>query len=186
MNLLSPTATFAKQRSKERFTVDQIMDLVRLGLISEDADFELIDGEITPMASKGPLHEEVRQAITLWLRSFPLDLLFIVETTLRLNDLSFVEPDFVLYPASISIKDLKPTDVLLAIEVADASLSYDLKVKAPRYAAAGIQEYWVINAAAGTVHVFRGPGSEGWADTFDVAAGETLSPLCAPGLGFGV
>jgi hypothetical protein len=82
MNKLTPATNFIHAPSQERFTGDQIMDIVRLGLVSEDADFELIDGAITPMASKGPLHEEVREAITLWLRRFPLDLLFIVETTL--------------------------------------------------------------------------------------------------------
>jgi Uma2 family endonuclease len=71
----------------------------------------------------------------------------------------------------------------LAIEVADASLAYDLKVKAPRYAAAGIQEYWVVIAPARTLWVFRGPSADGWVKTFDGAAGEQITPLCAPGLG---
>jgi Uma2 family endonuclease len=172
--------------ARERFTVAQIMRLVELGLISEDADFELIDGEITPMAPKGPLHEDVRETLTDWLRGFPRSIRFIAETTLWLSDDTFVEPDFVLYPAAVSIKALKPTDVLLAIEVADSSLLYDLTVKAPRYAAAGIQEYWVLNAAQRTVRVFRGPSASGWAEVFDVATGEKVAPLCAPGLELGV
>lgn len=168
--------------ARERFTVAQIMRLMELGLIHEDADFELIDGEITPMAPKGPLHEDVREKLTDWLRSFPRSIRFMMETTLWLTEDTFVEPDFVLYPAAVSIKALKPGDVLLAIEVADSSLAYDLTVKAPRYASAGIQEYWVINAAQRTARVFRGPGVSGWAEVFDVAAGEALAPLCAADL----
>jgi Uma2 family endonuclease len=182
MNAPVPPSAFAR----ERFTVAQIMRLVELGLISEDADFELIDGEITPMTPKGPLHEDVRNALGRWIRKLPVDIDFLAETTLWLSDDTFVEPDFVLFPASVPIKDLKPSDVLLAIEVADSSLAYDLTVKVPRYAAAGIQEYWVINAAYRTTRVFRGPGPQGWAEVFDVAAGEKVAALCAPEFGVAV
>ncbi len=36
-------------------------------------------------------------------------------------------------------------DVLLLIEVADSSLSYDQDVKIPLYAQAGISDYWIFN-----------------------------------------
>jgi len=40
-----------------------------------------------------------------------------------------------------------PKDVLLLIEVADSSLSYDRREKLPRYAAAGIPEVWIVDVA---------------------------------------
>lgn len=36
-------------------------------------------------------------------------------------------------------------DVVLVIEVSDESLKKDRELKLPRYAAAGIPEYWIVN-----------------------------------------
>ena len=36
-------------------------------------------------------------------------------------------------------------DILLLIEIADSSLSYDKQVKLPLYAEAGISDYWIFN-----------------------------------------
>lgn len=45
--------------------------------------------------------------------------------------------------------------MLLVIEVADASLAFDLGVKVPLYASHGIPEVWVIDAASRRTHRFR-------------------------------
>ena len=60
-----------------------------------------------------------------------------------------------------------PTDVLLLIEVGDASLDDDREVKRPLYAEAGIAEYWIVNLVDGCLEVHRTlrPG-----DRIDVAA----------------
>lgn len=50
-----------------------------------------------------------------------------------------------------------PLAVLLAVEVAHTSLSYDLTTKAELYAAAGISEYWVLDLEGRVLHVFRDP-----------------------------
>jgi Uma2 family endonuclease len=55
-------------------------------------------------------------------------------------------PDILVRPAAIKTPDLRGGDALLVVEVADTSLSYDLKSKVPLYALHGISEYWVINA----------------------------------------
>lgn len=47
--------------------------------------------------------------------------------------------------------------MLLVVEVADTTLPFDLAVKVPFYAAAGIPETWVIDAATLRTHRFRRP-----------------------------
>ena len=50
-----------------------------------------------------------------------------------------------------------PADILLLIEVAESSLSYDCGEKADLYASAGIADYWVVNIVERCVEVFRQP-----------------------------
>jgi Uma2 family endonuclease len=178
MNAIFPTPGL----DKRRFTVADIQALVEKGVVAEDARFELLDGEIIPMSPKGPLHEDVRVVINDWVRSLPMSLVWIAETTLYLDDRSFVEPDYVFFDRGLAIADLKPGDIRLAIEVGDSSWTYDSKVKAPRYAQGGVQEYWAVNAKTRAIRVHRGPGAENWSDIRDIAPGAQVEALCAPGL----
>lgn len=72
---------------------------------------------------------------------------------------------------------MPPADVLLLIEVADSSLSFDRGVKAGVCAALGVSEYWVINANTLSTRVHREPAAEGYTWTADVAADDVLQPV---------
>ena len=48
-------------------------------------------------------------------------------------------------------------DVLLLIEVADTSLTYDRTTKLRLYAEAGIAEYWIVDCTTESVEVYRNP-----------------------------
>ena len=50
-----------------------------------------------------------------------------------------------------------PEDILLVVEVAESSLSYDRKVKMHLYAEAGIPESWLVDLNSGTLFVYRQP-----------------------------
>jgi hypothetical protein len=50
----------------------------------------------------------------------------ITETTLRVGQDEFYEPDFLFWPRSIPLKDVTAATALLIVEVADTSLRYDL------------------------------------------------------------
>ncbi|MDB5296202.1 MAG: hypothetical protein JWO31_2185 [Phycisphaerales bacterium] len=76
---------------------------------------------------------------------------------------------------------------LLVIEVADGTLLADTSIKASLYAAAGVQDYWVLSIpddllivhrrpirSAGTRHGFA------YAEIRRVARGETVTPLAMP------
>jgi Uma2 family endonuclease len=169
---------------KARYTVAQIWGLIERGIVNPDAKFELLDGEVRPVSPKGPLHEGVRILINRWLTTWPKKFDVLAETTLYLDEASFLEPDYVFFDAGTPIAELTPDKVRLAIEVGHSSWDYDTSEKAQRYAAHGVQEYWAIQAETHLIRVHRGPSSAGWADVRDVKAGEVISPLCAPDIAF--
>ena len=51
----------------------------------------------------------------------------------------------------------EPQDVFWIVEIAPTSLRKDLELKSAIYAAAGIQEYWVLDLSAKHTIVFRYP-----------------------------
>ena len=114
----------------------EIEEMVAKGILAEDERFELIGGEVVPMSPKGNRHELVKKALQQYwpplIVGSPIDL--ITETTLRVGQDEFYEPDFLFWPRSIPLKDVTAANALLIVEVADTSLRYDLGTKAGLYA----------------------------------------------------
>lgn len=169
----------ASQWPKAKFTVAQIWALIEHHLINADARFELLDGEIVDMSPKGPLHEEVRQAVIDWLvTSASPPLTWLPETTIYLDEKAFLEPDFVIFDRAVPIRELTASEARLVIEVGYESWRYDIGAKAQRYAEHGVQEYWAIHAPSKLTRVHRGPSPAGWADIREIAAGGAVTALC--------
>src|ERR1700758_3880157 len=111
---------------RRSFTVAEILRMQDAGIISEDENFELIEGEIVPMQAKTHVHELLKSALTLGIaRALPEDLWLGIATTIYLTPASFLEPDLVVYPRGLKLESVKGSDIVLAIEVALASLAYD-------------------------------------------------------------
>ena len=70
--------------------------------------------------------------------------------------------------------------MLLAVEVADSSLDYDLRRKPLVYAAFGVREIWVIDAARRIVHRHEGPEVRGYATVQQCGSRDLLVPRHAP------
>ncbi len=157
--------------------------MVEVGLIEEDERLELLGGELVPMSPKGYFHERVKLALNEFLvRKCPDRFRVIPETTFRLSDDTFIEPDFLVFPASVSLRDLKGPDAVLAIEVADSSLGYDLGRKPRIYTQFVIPELWVIDAKKLVTHVHRDPTAEGYAEVTVHESDALLAPLMVPEL----
>ena len=136
------------------------------------------------MSPKGIRHERIKGTLAkYWYQRLPDGIELIQETTFRLDEDTFVEPDFVFFRKSDGLANLKPETCLLAVEVADSSLLYDLHRKAHLYAVFGVREVWVINAQTLVTHVHRRPGIDGYQDKPEIAADRPLAPDFAPGLG---
>jgi Uma2 family endonuclease len=183
-NRLPATTQAAEGLPRRRWTVAEIEAMVAQGIILEDERFELVGGEVVPMSPKGIRHEIVKRALQQhWfplIAGSPVDL--ITETTLYIGVDEFREPDFLFWPRSIPLGDVTPASALLIVEVADTSLRYDLRTKAPVYARLGVPEYWVIDAITLVTAIHRNPGENGYPPPREARPDELLEPQLAPQL----
>jgi Uma2 family endonuclease len=74
----------------------------------------------------------------------------------------------------------KPQDIRLLVEISDSTLSYDLNVKGPLYARAGIVEYWILDTTGRRLIVHRNPVSGRYASVISYSEEELVAPLAAP------
>jgi Uma2 family endonuclease len=168
---------------RRRFTVAEVEAMVAAGVMEEDERVELIGGELVPMPPKGNRHEVLKTKLIIeWARRLPKGVLFTPETTFRLADDTYLEPDFTFYEASVGLKGLNGQTALLVVEIADSSFAYDTGRKAALYASFGIRELWVIHAVRLDTRVHREPGENGYRSVETLQAAEMLTPLLLPSL----
>ena len=167
---------------RRSFTVDEILRMQDAGIISEDENFELIEGEIVPMQAKTHAHELIKSALNIAIvRALPDRLWLGVESTMYLGPNTFVEPDLVVYPKGIRLEEVKGSDILLAIEVAATSLAYDRGLKARLYARHGVNELWVVEAARRATFIHQGPEGGGWRSIVEQGSDDALTFAALPG-----
>ncbi len=165
---------------RRSFTVAEILRMQNAGIVSEEENFELIEGEIVPMQAKTHIHELIKSALNLAIaRALPDRLWLGVETTIYLSANTFVE--LVVYPRGIKLEEVKGSDILLAIEVAATSLAYDRGLKARLYARHGVNELWVVDAEWRRTFVHSGPGPAGWRSIAEQSRDEALALTALPG-----
>jgi Uma2 family endonuclease len=167
---------------RRSFTVSEILRMQDAGIVSEDENFELIEGEIVPMQAKTHMHELIKSTLNIGIaRALPDRLWLGVKSTIYLSAETFVEPDLVIYPRGIKLEDVKGSDILLAIEVAATSLAYDRGLKARLYARHGVSELWVVDAERRRTFIHSGPGPGGWQTIVERGREEALTFAALPG-----
>lgn len=178
---MNATTRAAEGLLRRRWSVAEIQEIVKVGILAADERFELIGGEVVPMSPKGLKHERLRQALEKhWFRVLPDDFDMVTETTFRLDADTFVEPDFVFVRSADGFAGVTPESALLAVEVADSSLSFDLGRKTEVYAAHGLKEVWVIDAETFETHVFAAPDEGGYRDRRTIGRKAALAFPFAP------
>jgi Uma2 family endonuclease len=172
---------------RRAFTVDDISRMMEAGIIGEDENFELIEGDLVVMAAKHVGHDKIKNALTMALaKSAPAGVYVAVEGSLQLAEDVLVEPDITVISQAVYAANPKsfarpgPQDVHLLIEVAASSLAYDRGIKARLYARHGIREFWVIDAEARTTWVHTGPSRETWSSIVERKAQDVLSTSALP------
>ena len=171
----------AEGLDRRAFTIADMERMVKDGILDGDERLELLGGEFVPMSAKGSRHEAIKAALNVyWGRVCPDGFLFVPETGLRLDPLHYLEPDFIVVARTKRLAEIGGPDVLLAVEVADSSLDYDLRRKPLVYAAFGVRELWVIDAARRVVHCHEGAGPQGYTEVRECGADEHLVPRHAP------
>ncbi len=148
-------------------------------IFEPDDRVELIDGEVVKMSPIGTRHAACVRRLTHLMMPLGKRAIVSVQHPVQVGELSEPEPDL----AVLRWRDdfyynhhPMPPDVLLAVEVADTSLRFDLRRKTSLYIAGGVPEVWVIDLVVEVVHVTRG------GTTSQLRAGESLAPLAFPDL----
>ena len=170
----------AVQLLRRRFTVDEYDRMTQAGILGEDDRVELLEGEIVEMAPIGSRHAAcVKRLNQLMSQRVAGRAIVAVQDPIKLSDFSEPQPDLALLrprPDFYSESHPGPDDVLLVVEVSDTSADYDRAVKVPLYAAAAIPEVWLVDLAAGTIEVHRGPSSGGYGDVEAMSGVQTFAP----------
>ncbi len=162
------------------FTVHDWHRMGELGLIDPDARLELISGMVLEMAAMGPPHavavarlsrtlgRAVRDSAVVW-----------IQAPVQLDDHSEVVPDLALLRPPITAYDGRlpvAGDVLVVVEVADSTLSFDLGGKLAAYASAGVGEYWVEDVRGSRVVVCADPRGRAYRARRDAQRGDVIVP----------
>lgn len=136
-------------------TVTQYHALLEQGLIPEKS--ELLFGLIVKKMTKSPRHVFITSQLFEFLRrSLPPGLLLRKEEPLTLAD-SEPEPDLAIVAGDArDFRKQHPATARLVVEVAIQSLEGD-REKARLYAAAGVEEYWLVDGKGESLRVYREP-----------------------------
>ena len=149
--------------------------MIERGVFDEEDRVELLNGVLSEMVPQGEEHADLIAWLTeeLAIHARTGGYLLRPQLPMRLPPVSMPEPDLAL----VARRRGHPEHAWLAIEVSITSRAIDLGVKAELYAAAGIDELWVIDVPARTVHAHREPTPTGYADISPVTAGELRCAL---------
>jgi len=171
-------------QTKHRFSVKEYYRMAETGVLRPDARVELLNGEIIDMSPIGPFHGGlVNRLIRIYGKLSNGRWQASAQNPLRLDDHSEPEPDFMLLkpsPDDYTSRHPRPDEAFLLVEVADASLDYDLEEKLPAYGHAGVCEVWIVNLRDQSLEVYREPHFTGYGSKTIVRAGDTVAPLAFP------
>ncbi|WP_427161180.1 Uma2 family endonuclease [Aliinostoc sp. HNIBRCY26] len=175
----------------KRFTLDEYHKLIELGFLHEDDHIQLINGELIQMVSKGTAHETCLRKLLKELPKVIGDRATLQsQAPITLPPNSEPEPDFAIVQNRLDdyfSAHPSPADVLLVMEVADSSLSYDQDVKIPLYAQAGISDYWIFNLFDNYLECYNDPyqdhqGKYGYSTKRIFLHNQVISFPCFPDL----
>jgi Uma2 family endonuclease len=161
-----------------RFSRDDYHAIAAAGILGEDDRVELIAGEIVSQMPIGTTHASMVNRLNQVLTRVVAEHAIVsVQNPIALDLFSEPQPDIALLrpkPGFYAESHPQPEDVLLIIEVADASLAFDREEKIPLYAAAGIVEVWLVDLIDKSITVYRQPQGVSYAAVDRLKAGAEL------------
>jgi Uma2 family endonuclease len=138
------------------FTRTEFNQMADMGFF-EDQRVELLEGEILDMSPQNEPHIRCVSAILRFPnRHLPDSFEVRCQGPYAATDNSQPEPDVYVIHAPSHTGREHPTSALLAIEVADTTLTRDRR-KIPIYAAGGVEEYWIVNLPARQIEQYTRP-----------------------------
>ncbi len=171
--------------ARHRLSVDEYHRMADAGIFGEDDRIELIDGDLIDMAPIGQAHAAIVSGLNEALVMACAGRAIVSpQNPVRLDPLSEPQPDLaVLRRRGDYYATGEPpgaADVLLLVEVADSSASFDRTVKLPLYARAGIGEVWIVDVRRRALEAFRKPVAKEYRERITYQSGEQLALSLAP------
>jgi Uma2 family endonuclease len=143
-----------------RLSVSQYHAMIQTGIIDEDAQIELLEGFLISKMPKNPPHRLSTGLLQdALLAIIPANYHLNLQEPITLVD-GEPESDLVIVRGKrLDYRDRHPTgaDVVLVIEVSDASLERDRTIKQRIYARAGIPIYWILNLRDRQLEIYTEP-----------------------------
>jgi Uma2 family endonuclease len=171
---------------RHRITVEEYYRMAEVGLLAPDARVELIEGEIIDMPPIGTSHAFVVSRLHELLLRAVDDRAFVRgQLPVRLDEYSEPQPDLVVVARRADFYAERhpiPSDTLLAIEVSETTLRFDLRIKSPLYARHGIPEYWIFDTQRKQLHVAHHPTDTGYEKTCVVDRPASMPISTLPGI----
>jgi Uma2 family endonuclease len=168
---------------RHSFTTSEYGRMMDAGVLGPEVAVELIRGEIMDVAPQGSEHASVVAVLHEQLAGLvPPHGHIRCSMPLVLDERSQPEPDLAIVSARPDhYRSAHPAaqDVLLLIEVASKTFTYDRTVKASLYAAARMPALWIVDIASGELHCFSEPGPEGYRLRIVLGRDQSV-PLPAP------
>ncbi len=159
------------------FSSRNYVDMMRAGAFA-DMRVELVGGAFLKMMPSDWRHGEGNANLVALLKDayathgirVGCDVIIEVDAgTVRAADVVAVTPEFSGQGATTG------ADLVLAVEISNTTLAYDLGEKLFDYARAGIPHYWVVDLNSRAVHVMGAPSASGYGERSIVRFGEELA-----------
>nr|MBS0019728.1 Uma2 family endonuclease [Gammaproteobacteria bacterium] len=170
---------------RHRLTLDEFLRIGEAGILGDDARVELIEGDLIDMAPIGSRHAAVVKRLNYLLTLAAGERAIVsVQDPIALDEHTMPQPDVALLKPradSYSSAHPRPEDTLLIIEVAETTLAYDVNIKLPLYARAGIPEVWIIDLTSRQITRYRNPSKDAYTSTEPVSLAE-VRLIALPGL----
>jgi len=177
-------------RAEARYTTSRFFALPAEGILTAADRVELLEGLIVAVALESPRHAAGVRCVSEALAGAVGPRAVVrVQLPLIAGRYSVPAPDLAVVAGLRSdYVDAHPTTALLVVEIADTTLVQDRITKSAIYAAAGIPEYWLVNARDDHTEVFRGPdrSARGYGEQFVANRGSRLELRALPGVGVAV
>ena len=145
-----------------QLSISQYHQMIRSGILTDDDPVELLEGLLVTKMPKNPPHrlanELAREALA---RLIPTGWHINTQEPITTED-SEPEPDLAIVQGERrQYRDRHPGagEIAVVIEVADATLLNDRKLKKRLYARAGIPVYWIINLPEKQIEIYASPSS---------------------------
>lgn len=171
---------------RKRFTVRDYHAMGKAGIFAPEDRVELLDGQVIVMSPIGNRHAAcVGRLTNQFGRAGGLAgrALVWVQNPLAQSELSEPQPDLMLVVPRDDHYDFghpRAADVLLLVEVADSSFDYDVNVKVPLYARAGVREVWIVDLERDRIEAHAEPSDHGYGAVRRYGPGDVLAPSALP------